>query len=61
MRSMIQRRIEALHVEIARLIEVEKRWQHKRQPASNDFIRHINDARVEIFRYPPDLRIKNSK
>jgi len=52
----MQKRIDALHKEIARLIEVEKKWEHKNNPQANDFLQHINDTRNEWFAHSPQWR-----
>lgn len=56
MRPQTEKRIEALHAEIARLIEMEKAWEQRTRPQANEFLQHIADTKNEWLRYPPDLR-----
>lgn len=56
MRPFMQKRIDSLHDEIARLIEVEKKWERKHNPQSNDLWRHVQDTRNEWFAHSPKWR-----
>jgi len=56
MRKATLKRIEACHEEIARLIEMEKAWEHRTRPQANEFLQRFADCRNEWLRYPPDLR-----
>ncbi len=56
MRKATLRRIEACHDEIARLIEMEKAWEHRKIPQGNEFLQSIADCKNEFLRYPPDMR-----
>ncbi len=57
MRPFMQKRIDALHAEIARLVGVEKAWSRKQHPGDRFSLFHqIEDAKIEVSAWSPRQR-----
>jgi hypothetical protein len=60
MRSFVQKRIDALHAEIARLVKLEKDYHDRKHPEDNSMWRHVAHAQIEVAAWPPERR-KNAQ
>ena len=56
MRPQTQRRIDALHAEIERLIDMEKRYHVGKFPNENSLWRYVNETRLAMYRHCPNDR-----
>jgi hypothetical protein len=56
MRQTTQRKIDALHAQIAELIDAEKRHHDKSHAGENDLWRHVAHTRLEMARHCPGDR-----
>ena len=56
MRQSTQMKIDALHAEIADLVEAEKKHYDKENPADNDLWRHIAHTKIENQAHSPKMR-----
>lgn len=56
MRPTTQQKIDALHSQIAELIEAEKRHHNKTHAGENSLWRHVAHTRLEMARYCPKDR-----
>lgn len=56
MRPFMQRKIDAMHAEIERLVAVEKAWHDKKNPDENKMWRHVSHARIEVAAWTPRMR-----
>lgn len=56
MRPQTQRRIDALHAEIERLVQMEKNYRRRKNPGLNDLLRGIEEARIEVASWNPRMR-----
>lgn len=56
MRPQTQRRIDALHAEIARLVEMEKKYSRKKEPELNHLWRQVADTKIEVAAWSPNLK-----
>lgn len=56
MRAATQRRIDALHVEIARLVKMEQAYHDKKHPDDNKLWRNVAHAQIEVAAWPPGMR-----
>lgn len=56
MRNATAKRIDALHDEINRLIEMEKKYHAKKNPEENEFLRSVRETKFEYYRHPPQMR-----
>lgn len=56
MRKTTQRKIDALHAQIAELIEREKRYHDRKNPGENSLWRHVSHTKIEMAAYSPGHR-----
>ena len=56
MRPATQRKIDALHAQISRLIELEKRYHDKMNPEQNTLWRSISHTKIEMAKHCPEHR-----
>jgi hypothetical protein len=56
MRAFMQKRIDALHAEIERLVQIEKAWHRKHHPDDNTLWRHVAETKIEVEAWPPKRR-----
>jgi len=56
MRTNTQRRIDALHAEIDRLVKMELAWARKKEPELNEFQFQFVAARIECAAWAPRVR-----
>lgn len=56
MRATTQRKIDALHAQIAELIEREKRYRDRKNPDENSLWRTVAHAKIDMARHCPDHR-----
>lgn len=56
MRPFMQRKIDALHAEIERLVAVEKAWHDKHHPDENKMWRQVEHAAIEVDAWPRRMR-----
>lgn len=58
MRDATRKQIEALHRQIADLIEAEKAHHDEANPHQQGVLREISHCKIEWCRYPPDYRAR---
>lgn len=56
MRESTRQKINALHRQIADLIEAEKKHYDSKHPGQNDLLRSINHCRIEWHQHSPEYR-----
>jgi hypothetical protein len=56
MRPQTQRRIDALHAEIERLVQMEKDYHRRKQPGMSQLHRDIEEARIDVAAWSPRMR-----
>ena len=56
MRPMTRKKIDALHAQIAELVESEKRYHDAKNPGQNRLRRSISHAQIEIVLHSPQHR-----
>jgi hypothetical protein len=56
MRQATQKKIDALHAQIAELVRKEKAWHDKHHPDENKPHRHISHTQIECKAWEPRLR-----
>lgn len=56
MRPATQRKIDALHAQISRLIELEKRYHDKMNPEQNTFGAQYHNIKIEMAKHCPEHR-----
>ena len=55
-RPFMQRRIDTLHAEIARLVGVEKAYRDRAAPEKNALMLQIRDCRIDVSAMSPEMR-----
>lgn len=55
-RPFMQRRIDALHAEIARLVQVEKAWNFRTFPEPSNTMRQVTACRIDVAAWEPNRK-----
>ena len=56
MRPFMQKRIDKLHAEIARIVATEKAWHDRKHPDENKLWRSVSHAQIEVAAWSPQQR-----
>lgn len=56
MRPQTQKRIDALHAEIASLVQMEKDYMQRKQPLDSGLSRQVREAGIDVRAWPPRMR-----
>lgn len=56
MRAQTQRRIDALHAEIARLVEMEKAYVRRTEPELTDLLLSVRENSISVAAWSPTMR-----
>lgn len=56
MRKATQKKIDSLHAEIARLIQMEKDYWDRKNPDANSLYQQIAHTQIEFGRHSPEIK-----